>query len=91
MNDAATQDRSEILAAVTEIIAKHLPPATPPSAIVESAGLIKDLHINSVRVVDLIIDLEDRFGLLVEDAVIDRLRRVGEIVDYIAHRLAAGN
>ncbi len=80
--------RSEILAAVTDIVAGHLPPATPREAIREPAGIVADLHVSSVRIVDLIIDLEDRFGFLVEDSAIDSLRTVGQIVDYIEKRLA---
>ena len=80
--------RADILAVVAELVARHLPAATPREAIREPASIVADLHVSSVRIVDLIIDLEDRFGFLVEDWAIDGLRTVGQIVDYIEKRLA---
>jgi acyl carrier protein len=45
--------------------------------------LIHDLKVNSARLVDLILELEDRFGIDVSDDEADRLQTLGDAVNLI--------
>ena len=49
--------------------------------------LVEDLGADSANVMVMVMDLEDMFGLMVEDDAITNLRTVGDVVDYIeAHK-----
>ena len=54
-----------------------------------SALLGNDLGIDSGRFVEIILLLEDRFNLTIEDAAIDRLLTIDDIVEYIQARVPA--
>ena len=54
------------------------------SAITEDSRLVEDLKADSANIMVMIMDLEDRFGITVEDDQIMKLKTVGDVVDYIA-------
>ena len=43
----------------------------------------ESLGIDSLDTVEMVMDLEDQFGIMVEDDQIMKLRTVGDVVDYI--------
>ena len=45
--------------------------------------LVEDLKADSANVMVLIMDLEDAFNMTVDDAAINTLRTVGDVVKYI--------
>ena len=45
--------------------------------------LVSDLQVNSARMVDILLETEDKFGISINDASADRLRTVGDAVDLI--------
>ena len=66
---------------VVEMISKQL--KVDPSTITRESRLIDDLKADSANVMVMIMDLEDRFGITVEDDQIMRLKTVGDVVKYI--------
>ena len=66
---------------VKEMIAAQL--RADPAAITEETRLVEDLKADSANIMVMIMDLEDRFGITVEDDQIMRMRTVGDVVDYI--------
>ena len=48
--------------------------------------LVEDLKADSANVMVLIMDLEDAFNMTVDDAAINTLRTVGDVVKYIEDR-----
>ena len=66
---------------VKEMIAGQL--RVDASTITESSRLVEDLKADSANVMVMIMDLEDRFGITVEDDQIMRLKTVGDVVKYI--------
>ena len=46
--------------------------------------LVEDLKADSANIMVMIMDMEDRFGITVEDDQIMKLKTVGDVVDYIA-------
>lgn len=50
-----------------------------------SAGtdLIQDLALDSLALYEIVIELEDIFGLQISDEDIERIRTIGEAVSYI--------
>ena len=66
---------------VKAMIAKQL--KVDEASITPESRLIEDLKADSANVMVMIMDLEDKFGIMVEDDQILKLRTVGDVVDYI--------
>ena len=66
---------------VKELIAKQL--KADPAAITRESRLVEDLKADSANVMVMIMDLEDQFGITVEDDQIMKMKTVGDVVDYI--------
>lgn len=70
-----------VLEKVIDILADQL--SVDPSIINEDSNLVDDLDADSLTVVDLIMCLEDEFGIEVPDSDVENLKTVGAIVHYI--------
>lgn len=66
---------------VKKMIASQL--KVDESTITRASRLVEDLKADSANVMVMIMDLEDKFGLMVEDDQIMKLKTVGDVVDYI--------
>ena len=66
---------------VKTLIAKQLKAA--PATITAETRLIEDLKADSANVMVMIMDLEDNYGITVEDDQILKLKTVGDVVAYI--------
>ena len=53
------------------------------SAISEEASFQDDLNADSLDLVELIMELEDQFGLKIPDEDAQKLQTVGQSVDYV--------
>ncbi len=77
-------DEGQILAKIKKVVADKLDAA--PEGIVESAAFVDDLGADSLDVVELIMALEDEFGLEISDEQAEGIRTVGDAVKFIASR-----
>jgi acyl carrier protein len=59
------------------------------SSITDATSLITDLNINSLRIVDIALEAEDRFGIHVDNEAVKRFYTVGGSVDMILERKLA--
>ena len=66
---------------VRAMIAKQL--KADESKITRETRLVEDLKADSANVMVMIMDLEDKFGMMVEDDQIMKMKTVGDVVDYI--------
>ena len=66
---------------VKEMIATQL--RADPATITEETRLVEDLKADSANIMVMIMDLEDRFGITVEDDQSMKLKTVGDVVKYI--------
>ena len=66
---------------VKEMIASQL--RADASTITEDSRLVEDLKADSANIMVMIMDLEDRFGITIEDDQIMKLKTVGDVVRYI--------
>ena len=70
---------------VKTLIAKQL--KADPATITADTRLIEDLKADSANVMVMIMDLEDNYGIVIEDDQIMNLKTVGDVVKYIeAHQ-----
>lgn len=70
-----------VLEKVIEIVADQL--SIDPEDITEDSHLVDDLDADSLTVIDLVMCLEDEFGIEVPDDEVENLKTVGAIAHYI--------
>ena len=70
-----------IFETVKKMIATQL--KVDESAITMDSRLVEDLKADSANVMVMIMDLEDNFGIMVEDDQIMKLKTVCDVVKYI--------
>ena len=66
---------------VKNMIAEQL--KVDPAEIKPESRLMEDLKADSANIMVMIMDLEDHFGITVEDDQIMKLQTVGDVVRYI--------
>jgi len=69
---------------VKEVIVREL--SVPESKVTEAATFEGDLQADSLDVVELIMGLEDEFGIEISDEEAEGIRTVGDAVRFIASR-----
>ena len=73
--------REEVFEQVREILVERLD--IDESDVTEEASLRDDLKADSLDLVELIMDLEERFGVKISDDEAQSIGTVGEAVDFI--------
>ncbi len=66
---------------VKKMIAQQL--KADEATITRDTRLVEDLKADSANIMVMIMDLEDKFGIMVEDDQIMKMRTVGDVADYI--------
>ena len=54
------------------------------------ASFREDLGADSLDLVELIMEFEEQFGATISDEEAQQLKTVGQVVDYVEKRMAAG-
>jgi acyl carrier protein len=80
-------DREEILAKIQEITADRL--GVDESDVTPDASFREDLEADSLDLVELIMELEEQFGMEIPDEEAEKITTVEEAVDYVAEHQAA--
>jgi acyl carrier protein len=75
--------REEILPVLKEIITPYLPDQSVLGAVTEQTHLINDLKINSANLVDVVLDAETRFNIMIDDESMEKMLTVGDCVSVI--------
>lgn len=53
----------------------------------ENSSIISDLKINSARIVDIVIDLEEKYNIEITDDELDKLKCFQDIVELIKSKI----
>jgi acyl carrier protein len=78
-------DRAEIEAKLTDLLVDEL--GIDRDAIEEDARFEEDLDVDSLGVVELLMALEDNFGVKIPDEEAEQITTVGEAVDLVEKKL----
>jgi len=75
----------DIEAKVKQIVMDKL--GVEEAQVVPTANFIEDLRADSLDTVELVMAFEDEFGLTIPDEDQERLRTVGQAIDYLKEKL----
>ncbi len=67
---------------IRDMIAEQL--KVDPAQIKPESRLMEDLKADSANIMVMIMDMEDQFGITVEDDQIMKLKTVGDVAEYVA-------
>lgn len=71
-----------------EIIKTYLPEDVSADAITAESHFINELNINSANLVDIILDVEDAFDIILENDDMDQMQTVENALEIINAKLA---
>ena len=82
-----SMDRDDVLAKVREHLANEL--EVEADSINDSTSFKEDLDADSLDLYELVMELEDSYGIRVSEEEATRIKTVGDAVDFVVTRLPA--
>lgn len=77
-------EKAEVEKLVKEITVEQL--GVNPSEVTESASFIDDLGADSLDTVELVMALEEKFGMEIPDEDAEKIKTIGNAIDYIVEK-----
>ena len=76
----------DIEAKVIQIVSEQM--SVDKSEITRQTSFVNDLNADSLDTVELVMELEDEFDMTIPDEEAEKLKTVGEAIDYIKKQLS---
>ncbi len=73
--------RDEVFERIKEVLTERL--SVEETDITEEANFQEDLDADSLDLVEMIMELEDQFGIKIPDEDAQKIQTVGQAVDYV--------
>jgi acyl carrier protein len=70
---------------VQEIVGENL--GVEPQRLTDSSLFIQDVGADTLDIVELVMELEEGFGITIPDEVAEKIMTVGDLVDYLARHV----
>lgn len=71
------------------IIQPYLPEDVNAKDVTPTSHFVEELNINSAHLVDIILDVEDKFDIVLENEDMDAMQTVNQAIELIEKKLAA--
>ena len=81
-------DKANLIEALKEIVKPYIQDEEAYQKLSEETNFIDDLKINSANLVDIILDVEDKFDILIEDEAMENMLTVKSAMAIISSKLA---
>ena len=75
--------RSELLQGIQDVAENHL---DFQGQLTEASTLVEALRLDSIRMLTLVVELENRFAICLEEGDEDGLVQVGQLIDILEQR-----
>lgn len=75
-------NRDEIREQVLKLLSRFQGRGAKTAVVTESTTL-DELDVNSARMIDIVLDLEDEFGVTIDDAKTPGLKKVSDVVSLV--------
>ena len=79
----------EIEEKVVQIVSEQM--SVDKKEISRNTSFVNDLNADSLDTVELVMELEDEFDMTIPDEEAEKLKTVGEAIDYIQKHLEGGS
>ncbi len=80
-------NRSEIHDRIVDLVSPLAKDRAALESLSERTSILGDLKVNSARLVDFILAVEDEFGIEVDDDDVDKVRTISDVVELVAAKL----
>lgn len=81
--------KEELIAQLKNIVKPYTDQFEAHKNLTEKTDFIKDLHINSANLVDIVLDIESAFNIIIDNAEMERMLDVKTAMEIIQTKLAA--
>lgn len=82
-------NKTELIEALKEIAKPYVQDEAAFGNLTENTNFIDDLKINSANLVDIVLDVEDKFDILIEDEAMENMLTVKGAMDIITSKIGA--
>jgi acyl carrier protein len=82
-------NREDVLGLVRSHLSEEL--GIDASAIEDGTRFKEDLEADSLDLVELVMELEDRYGIRISEEEAERIKTVGQAVDFVLAQAPAGS
>ncbi len=76
-------NRTEIQQQVLDLLSHYQGRGANRASLTEDSSLVDELNINSARMIDIVLDLEEKFGITIDDSKLPSLKNVGDVVSLV--------
>lgn len=76
-------DQQEVFNQVVAILKPFVKNQAALACAAMETSILKDLKVNSARLVDVVLEIEDKFGIAVKDDEADNVKTIGDAVGLI--------
>ena len=82
-------NKTELIDALKEIIQPYIQDEAAFQNLTEDTNFIDDLKVNSANLVDIVLDVEDKFDIMIEDDAMENMLTVKGAMDIISNKIGA--
>ncbi len=79
----------DIYKRLAEILKKYMMDKSLIETMTDETLILKDLKINSARIIDIILDIEDEFEIEIDDTAMEEILRIKDIINVIKRKSKA--
>ena len=82
--------QTTLVQTLEEIIRRFAPKQRGETPLTSKTRLVDDAGIDSPRMIDIVLEIEDRLGLTIDDGEIQKVATFGDLVSLIEARVQGG-
>lgn len=81
-------DNTEKFEKLKNVIKIYLPEDVSPEEITEDSTFLEQLNINSAHMVDIVLDVEEIYDIILQNEDLEKMRTVKDAIEIIDKKLA---